>query len=67
MEPVSFDEAYNHFDLDSRTKWRGAIDKEFKKMNVRRVWEKISKSEMPVGRQCVKSNWVFKFKQHGVF
>jgi hypothetical protein len=37
MEPASFDEAFNDSDLDSRTKWRSAIDKEFKEMNVREV------------------------------
>ena len=67
MEPVSSDEAYNHSDPDSRTKWRIAIDKELKEMNVRRVWKKISKSEMPVGRLCVKSKWVFHIKRNGVF
>jgi hypothetical protein len=46
MEPGSFDEAYNHSDLDSRTKWRIAIDKEFKKINVRRVWKKIRESDI---------------------
>jgi hypothetical protein len=34
MEPGSFDEAFNHSDFDSRTKWRIAIDKEFKEINV---------------------------------
>jgi hypothetical protein len=68
MEPVSFDEAYNHSDLDSRTKWRSAINKELlKEMNMRGVWKKISKSEMSVGRRCVKRKWVFNIKRNGVF
>jgi hypothetical protein len=37
LEPGIFDGAFNHSDLDSRTKWRSAIDKEFKEMNVRGV------------------------------
>jgi hypothetical protein len=49
MELGSFDEAHNHSDLDSRTKWRSAIDKEFKEMNVRGVWKKTRKSEMSDG------------------
>jgi hypothetical protein len=32
MEPGSFDGAYNHSDLDSKTKWRSAISKELKEM-----------------------------------
>jgi hypothetical protein len=27
FEPGSFDEAFNHSDIDSRTKWRNYIDK----------------------------------------
>ena len=67
MEPVSFDEAYNHSEPESRVNWRSAINKEFKEMDVRGVWKKISKSEMPAGRRCVKSKWVFKIKRNGVF
>ena len=62
MEPVSFGEAYNHSDLDSRDKWRSAIDKELKVMNEHGVRKKIGKSEMPVGRQCVKIKRVLKIK-----
>jgi hypothetical protein len=67
MEPASFDEAYNHSDLDSRTKWESAIDKQFNKMNVHRFWKKINKSEMPNNLQCVKSKSVFKIKRNCVF
>jgi hypothetical protein len=49
MEPGSFDEAFNHSDLDSRIKWRSAIDKKLKEMNLLGVWEKINISEMPDG------------------
>ena len=41
MEPVSFDEAFNHSELESRVKWRSAINKEFKEMDVRGVWKKM--------------------------
>jgi hypothetical protein len=67
MEPGSSDEAYNHSDLDSRAIWRSNTDKELKETNVRRVWKKINKSEIPDGRRCVKSKWVFKIKRNGVF
>jgi hypothetical protein len=67
MEPGNFDEAYNHSDLDSRTKWRSAIDKEFKEMNVRLFWKKINQSEMSDGCRCVKSKWTFTIKRNGVF
>jgi hypothetical protein len=49
MEPRIFDKAYNHSDLDSRIKWRSAIDKEFKEINARGFWKKIIKSEIPDG------------------
>jgi Reverse transcriptase (RNA-dependent DNA polymerase) len=48
-------------------KWREAIHKEFKEMNLHGVWKKVNKEEMPVGHRCVKSKWVFKVKQNGVF
>jgi hypothetical protein len=64
---LEVDEAYNQYDLDYRTKWKSAIDKEFMEMNLRGVWKKISKSEMPDGCQCVKSKWVFRIKRNGVF
>ena len=67
MEPVSFDEAYNHSDLDSRAKWRSTIDKESKEMNVREFWKKISNSEMPVGCGRVKTKLMFKIERNGVF
>jgi hypothetical protein len=59
-EPGTFNEAFNHSKEDVRLKWREVIHKEFKEMNLRRVWKKVNKEEMPVGRQCVKSKWVFK-------
>jgi hypothetical protein len=64
MEPGSFDEFYNHSDLDLRIEWRSSIDKEFKKVNLRGVWEKINKSEIHDASQCVKSKWVFKIKRN---
>jgi hypothetical protein len=67
MEPGSVDEAFNQSDLDSRIKWIKAIDNEFKEMNLCGVWKKINKSEMPNGCLCVKSKWVFKIMQNGVF
>jgi hypothetical protein len=67
MESETFDDVYNHSDRDSRAKWRNDTDKELKEMNVRRVRKKINKSEMPDGHLFVKSKWVFKIKQNGVF
>jgi hypothetical protein len=66
MESGSFDEGYNHSDLDSRTKLRSVTDKEFEKMNVRRFWKKIRKYEIPDGLQCAKSKWLFKINRNGV-
>jgi hypothetical protein len=43
MEPGSDDEGFNNSDLDSRPKWRIAIDKDFKEMNVRGFRNKFSK------------------------
>jgi Reverse transcriptase (RNA-dependent DNA polymerase) len=66
-EPGTFNEAFNHPEEDVRLKWREAIHKEFKEMNLRGVWKKASKEDMPVGRRCVNSKWVSKVKRKGVF
>ena len=48
-EPVSFDEVFNHPDMDSRDKCREAIHEAFKTMNLHGVWKAIRKSEIPIG------------------
>jgi hypothetical protein len=48
-EPGTFNEAFNHSEENVRLKWREAIHKEFKEMNLHGVWKKVNKEEMPVG------------------
>ena len=60
-EPVSlsFDEAFNHPDMNSRKKGRKAIYQEFNEMNLREVWKIICKSEDPIVSRatgCLKSS-----------
>jgi hypothetical protein len=43
MKSGSIDKAFNHSDLDSRIKWISDIYKEFKEMNVHRIWKKVNK------------------------
>ena len=62
VEPTTFQESWNHLDPIQREKWRTAIRKEFHDMNRRQVWRKIKRSEIPPGRRCVKTKWVFKIK-----
>ena len=65
--PEKFDEAWDHPDPFQRKLWREAIQKEFDKMNLRKVWRKIKRSEMEPGRRCVKHKWVFDIKRSGIF
>ena len=65
--PKTFDEAWNHPDPFQRKKWRMAIKKEFDKMESKKVWKKIKRSEMESGRRCVKHKWVFEIKRSGIF
>ena len=67
IEPKTFKEAWNHPDPRQRAKWREAIRKEFRDMIKRKVWRRVKKSSIPSNRRCVKSKWVFKIKQKGVF
>jgi hypothetical protein len=52
VEPKAFAEAYNHPNTND---WREAILKEFDDMSAKGVWKKIQKSDMPNGRNCIKS------------
>ena len=45
-KPNSFEEAWNHPCPFQRKKWREAIQKEFNKMNGKKVWKKIKRSDM---------------------
>ena len=41
VEPQSFREAWDHPELEKRTKWREAIQKDFTDMNCRGIWRTI--------------------------
>ena len=66
-KPNSFEEAWNHPCPFQRKKWREATQKEFSKMNGKKVWKKIKRSDMEEGRRCVKHRWVLEIKRSGVF
>ena len=66
--PTNYEEAWNHPDEKFRKRWREAIKKELDSLiNIRKVWNKIKKREMPKGHRCVKSKWVFDIKRNGLF
>ena len=66
-DPESFEDAFNHPEIDKKMKWRHAISKEFEEMKSKGVWEKFKKSEIPNGRNCIKNKWIFKIKRNGIF
>ena len=58
--PKGFQEAYNHPDEKFRERWREAIRKELRSLvHVRKVWRTVKRSDIPKGKRCVKSKWVF--------
>ena len=61
-KPETFEEAYYHPDLKFRLRWRIAIKKEFRDMNSRKVWEMMTKKDIPENRKCIKCKWVFDVK-----
>ena len=66
--PQSYDEAWNHPDPKLRALWRASIRKELKSLiHVRKVWRTIKRRDIPGGRCCVKSKWVFDIKRSGTF
>ena len=54
-DPESFEDAFNHQDIDKKIKWRRAISKEFEEMKSKGVWEKFKKSEIPNGQIYIKN------------
>ena len=66
--PRTYDEAWNHPDPKLRERWRASIRKELKSLiHVRKVWRTIKRRDIPSGRRCVKSKWVFDMKRSGAF
>ena len=65
--PENFQQAYNHPDEKIRTKWRAGIRKEFHDMIKRGVWRNCNRRDVPSGRRCIKSRWVFEIKRNGIF
>jgi hypothetical protein len=65
--PTTYQEAYNYKDARIKERWRKAIKKELDSMIKLKVWTKIKKKEVPIGRICVKTKWVFMVKRNGIF
>ena len=65
--PDNFQQAYNHPDEKIRAKWREGIKKEFHDMIKRGVWRNMNRRDVPSGRRCIKSRWVFEIKRNGIF
>jgi Reverse transcriptase (RNA-dependent DNA polymerase) len=65
--PKSYKEAWNHKDPFQREKWREAITKELTKMEEKKVWHKISQSQLEKDQRCVKLKWVLEIKRDGRF
>jgi len=66
-DPESFEDAFNHPEIDKKMKWLQAISKEFEEMISKGVWEKFKKLEIPNRQNCTKNKWIFKTKQNGIF
>jgi hypothetical protein len=66
-EPKTFAEACNNPNSNDSIKWREAFLKEFDDMSAKGVWKKIQKSDMPIGRNCIKSKWIFNIKPNRVY
>jgi len=67
LKPTTFDEAYNHKDLEQPAKWHAAIQKEFKEMINHGVWCKAKQLVISHSQCCIKSKWVFKIKRDSNF
>ena len=52
IESKTFIEAWDHPDVTKQSKWREAINKEFKDMNSRNVWTIIKRFKIPPEEVC---------------
>jgi hypothetical protein len=62
-DPESFEDAFNHPEINKKMNWRHEISKQFKEVKSKGIWEKFKKSEIPNGRNCIKNMWIFKTKR----
>ena len=53
-QDITFQEAWNHPDPETREKWREVIRKEFHCMLKRKVWRKVKRSTIPKERRLIK-------------
>ncbi len=54
VEPMAYQEAWNHPNLKQCMMGIEVIKKEFADMNKKQVWHKIKQDKIPKGRHCVK-------------
>ena len=54
IEPITFEEAWNHPNKKEREKWREAIRKEFRAKINKKVFRKRKRSDMPSNKRCIK-------------
>ena len=68
LKPMKYNEAINATtSAEEMSKWREAIDLEFKKMEDNGVMEPIRAEDVPKGTNIIDSRWVFKRKANGTY
>lgn len=67
MDPISFQDAWNHPDPKEQHFWREAIRLEFRQMLKNKVWRKEGIASLPPNRKGIGTKWVFKKKKNGVY
>ena len=65
--PETFDEAWNHPDVEERKGWRKFSVKEIKDMLNRKVWKVVKLKNVPKNRRLIGVKWVFVKKRDGRF
>ena len=62
--PETYKEA---MESDDKENWIIGIKKEFKNIEEKQVWKKVSRTEMESGKQPLGTKWVFKLKDNGTY
>ena len=67
VNPVKFNDAWNHEDLDEPALWRDAMSKEINDMVKKKDWRRTKRSDIPQYRRVIGNKWFFKQKGNGIY
>ena len=62
IDPIWFNESWNHENSEERCNWREAIRDEIKTMELKNVWTTVPRGEVYAIKNILTMKWIFKRK-----